>query len=230
VQTLRRLARACRLLVLHLPLIATIVLFVWFPATCLIDSLLPPDADAQRLQAAAWVELLFGPIATAGLLQALAALEEGDAPGPLAALRAGFDHAGRLLKARLAAGVLMLLGFLALVVPGLILMVRWALLDAVVVLEDTGVRAGLARSARLTRGRRWSLLVTGVLCLAGGWGVDAVLELPKTLAPALDVLPMRVAIDCAGNVVGSVLDIVLFLFYVEARREEAARDAAVGGS
>ncbi len=69
----------------------------------------------------------------------------------------------------LGAAILAMLGYSAgmmlLVVPGLILMLMWAVVVPAAVIERTSVTASLSRSAVLTKQRRWRIL--GVLLLAG---------------------------------------------------------------
>ena len=55
------------------------------------------------------------------------------------------------------------LGMLALIVPGLILLARWALVVPLIVLDDASWREALRRSNELVRGRTWSVICVFVL-------------------------------------------------------------------
>ena len=72
-----------------------------------------------------------------------------------------------LLLASLLAGLGILGGLLLLIVPGIILAVRWSLVAPVVVLEPRGVRASLGRSNVLVKVDSWTILalvlIVGVL-------------------------------------------------------------------
>jgi hypothetical protein len=89
---------------------------------------------------------VFGPISQAAVVWALAAYFRGQRPRYGEALRTGFRNWGRLWGSRFVAGFFILLGLILLVVPGLILAVRYALIDSVVVLEGRGVSASRVRS------------------------------------------------------------------------------------
>ena len=70
---------------------------------------------------------------------------------------------GRLLLAGLLAAAGIGLGFLLLVVPGLVLLTLWSLLIPVIVLERRGVLESFGRSRRLVRGHAWRVFVIVVL-------------------------------------------------------------------
>jgi hypothetical protein len=97
-----------------------------------------------------------------------------------------------------------LLGTLALVVPGLLLMARWALIVPLIVLEAMPWRAALARSNELVRGRTWSVV-----------GIFVVLTL---IAGGLVAVPVLVGYLAFENVLGAwlatlAIDTVAIAFY-----------------
>jgi hypothetical protein len=75
-----------------------------------------------------------------------------------------------------------LLGTIALIVPGLLLMARWALIVPLIVLEAMPWRAALARSNELIRGRTWSVIAIFVVLTLIGAGLVAVPVLVGYLA------------------------------------------------
>ncbi|MCB9762287.1 MAG: hypothetical protein H6739_20980 [Alphaproteobacteria bacterium] len=76
-------------------------------------------------------------------------------------LRAALDRAAKLLPAvfgaRLLVGLLVGLGSLLLVVPGMVLWTRYSLTDPVVTLEGCGAFDALKRSEALVAGRGWAV-------------------------------------------------------------------------
>jgi len=117
-------------------------------------------------------------------------------------IRGGAPHWWRVLLIFLLQGLLIVLGLLVLVVPGLILMMRWYVAMPVQIAEGLGARASMGRSARLTDGRRWPLfglsLAIGVafltlelvlLGLAGGF-TGAFTGMFSGPAASLVVLPL----------------------------------------
>lgn len=85
----------------------------------------------------------------------------------------------------LAVGLLALLGFALLVIPGLFVMTIYAVAVPAAVAESLGVRASLNRSDALTKGYRWpvfgALLVTMVLQV----GLETLVELALDLGAPL---------------------------------------------
>jgi len=74
----------------------------------------------------------------------------------------------RLVPVLLTAFVMALgivLGFIALVIPGMILVCRWWVAIPVAVVEKPGIMASLGRSAELTKGHRWQIF--GAIFLLG---------------------------------------------------------------
>ncbi|MFI5009391.1 MAG: hypothetical protein ACHQDY_03860 [Solirubrobacterales bacterium] len=86
---------------------------------------------------------------------------------------------GQLILVAIAAGIGILIGFILLVVPGLILATLWAVAAPVVVLERPGGLRALGRSRELVRGNGWNvfavilLLVILVGLLSGAIGFAA---------------------------------------------------------
>jgi hypothetical protein len=100
--------------------------------------------------------------------------------------------------------VVIALGLLALVVPGLILLARWALIVPLIVLEDLPWRAALARSNELIRGRTWSVV--------------AIFVVLTVIAAVLVAVPVLVGYFVLENVIGAwiaalAIDTVLIAFY-----------------
>ncbi len=86
----------------------------------------------------------------AGLIDRFVAVDQkGEEDLPLGAILRGLPTL-RLIGAGVLAAALTVLGLLLFLLPGFILMVLLAVVGPVIVIEDLGVREGLARSARLT--------------------------------------------------------------------------------
>jgi hypothetical protein len=63
-----------------------------------------------------------------------------------------------LIAAGIVAGIGIVIGFLLLLVPGLFLLTRWALIPAVIVIEKRSAGDAFDRSWQLTRGYGWTVL------------------------------------------------------------------------
>ena len=69
-------------------------------------------------------------------------------------------------------------GLVLLIVPGIILALMWALTIPVAVIEDTGLRDSVNRSAELTKGHRGRVFVLGLLVLVLWYAIYMVWEIP----------------------------------------------------
>jgi glycerophosphoryl diester phosphodiesterase family protein len=120
------------------------------------------------------------------------------------------DTAGRLPALIISAVVStigIVLGTIALVIPGLLLMARWALIVPLIVLEGATWRESLSRSNELVRGRTWSVV-----------GIFVVLTL---IMLAIAIPPLVIASFWLDNVFGAwlstmILDTVCIAFYAYA--------------
>ena len=208
----------------HFGLLALIVLAVWVPGNTAVDLVerhLDSLDDYMAMAAASLIGGILSPLCTAALIQALGRIRRGERAGWRDAMKVGLQKWGTLFFAQFVASLLVLAGLVALVVPGVYLMICYSLLAPVVVLEKRGRYRPRARSALLTLGLRWQIVGSGLLFLAGSLLLEGLLYLPMERIPSLDILPLRVAADCALDLVYTVLEIVLFLFYWQAVHGDA---------
>jgi hypothetical protein len=90
-----------------------------------------------------------------------------------ALLRAVTPVLGELILVGVVAGVLEAIGFVLILIPGLILMTIWSVVAPVVVIEHPGGLRALGRSRELVRGNGWQVfgviivLVLGVVIVSG---------------------------------------------------------------
>jgi hypothetical protein len=79
-----------------------------------------------------------------------------------------FSHAtpylGTLILAGILAGIAIAIGFVLIIIPGLILLTIWAVISPSIVVEDKGVFESFGRSRELVRGHGWQ--VFGAIVLA----------------------------------------------------------------
>lgn len=109
-------------------------------------------------------------------------------------LRAVTPVLGQLILVGIVAGIGILIGFILIIVPGLILATLWSVAAPVVVLEHPGGLRALGRSRELVRGN--------------GWNVFAVILLLVILV-GLVGLGIEGAADAAGTGVGLVVRVVV---------------------
>jgi hypothetical protein len=134
---------------------------------------------------------------TGAVAIALTRPHDGEPPTMLEVARS--IRYGRLIAVDLIFGVLVAIGSLAFVAPGLLLFVYLGLAAPVVEIEHRGVRDALARSFRLVRGNFW--LVFAVVVPIEVFS-DAISSLATNLHPLLgDSLVAEWLTDTATNIV-----------------------------
>jgi hypothetical protein len=81
---------------------------------------------------------------------------------------------GRLILATVVFEVAVVVGFLLLVVPGILVGVYWVFYGPVIVVERAGIRAAFRRSTQLVRGSFWRVLALTLTVLLVGDGAVAI--------------------------------------------------------
>jgi hypothetical protein len=219
-----------RLLARNLELFTLIALTVWLPGHLVINYLDffaaskdTADAAARGFRVGLMVEGIFGPLVVAATLAALARIKRGEPATYAQVLVAGLVAWPRLFLARLLVSALVLAGLVALVVPGLIVLVRLSFVDALVVVDGAPLGAALRASHALTAGRRLAIFWTTGFLFAVVFSLAMSLS---ALAGAVHHFVVQVLIDCVIAVTQTVFTIALFLFYREARLAPATRAPA----
>ena len=158
-----------------MPAAAVVFVFTGIIATLLVAS------SAGLALVALLIDLIATTLFTGMVVELVADVQDGrrDAtPGQL--LRAVTPVLGQLILVGLVAAVGVVVGFILLVIPGLVLLTIWSLAAPVVVLERPGVFAALARSRELVRGngRRVFGVIVLLYFLVGvlGFAVEAAAE------------------------------------------------------
>jgi hypothetical protein len=232
---IQKIREAVELLATNLVLFGSIVLTVWLPGSILLVYLrmyvFPATAGGdefqliiQELRVSNAIELAFGPFYIGALLYAASRLKQG----LRVTYRESMTHAARksfkLLATRIGSGLIIFAGLLAFIVPGVILALRFALVDAVVAIE--GVEGTTARnlSAKLTQGKRWDILgtiiLTFIVAVIAMFLTSLLLELPLSLTGQKESFIISVISECINNIIVSLPILVLFLFYWEAKNRQ----------
>ncbi|MEA2364707.1 MAG: hypothetical protein QOI32_219 [Thermoleophilaceae bacterium] len=108
--------------------------------------------------------LVVTPIIAAICIYALHQIAEGERPSAGAVFVAGFEAFTPLFAAVLLAALGIALGFVALILPGVYLAVRWYFVPQAVVIDGARGPGALARSGELVRGLWWRTF--GLILLA----------------------------------------------------------------
>jgi hypothetical protein len=215
-----------RLLLAHLDLFTQIALTVWLPALLTAsyqDFFAAGERGTPRgLAVVLATEVVLGPLVAAATIAALARFARGLPASYWQVMSEGLGAWRRLFAVRVVTGLLIAGGLLLLIVPGLVMLVRYAVVDSVAVLEGAGPTEARRRSLELTAGQRRDIALTAgslfVLTWLASLSVSAVLQ----VAPSLNHFVVRVLVDCVFAVGQTLFTIALFLFYQRGRAALAA--------
>lgn len=168
------------------------------------------------------IEGIFSPLYIGALIYALSRLKQDQTVKYSEAITVGFRNWGRLWWAQFVAGLFILLGLIALVIPGIHLAVRYALLDSVVVLEGAIMpQKGGSEAPRLQQAKGGRYLAQAYcFSLDFLFSHSFIIYLPIGFIEQLDNIVISTALDCILDVIYSVITIVLFLFYWESKDKE----------
>jgi hypothetical protein len=216
----------------HRAVLYTVVLVIAGPINVLAEALVrnmepltpgePVSSDQLRTLLAVLVLVLIStPLVTAAVARAVERIGSGEQIGVTDTLRAGLGAALSALAAILLGALVTMLGFLLLVVPGVILAIRLLVVGQTAAIERPGARAALRRSMELTRGHWWRLLgmVAAVLVVTALGG--SVLTAPFRQIGGTPSLAAAALVQSAVDMVTAVF-LTLVYFDLRARREAAA--------
>jgi hypothetical protein len=232
------LGETFRLLVGHLHLFTLISLTIWLPTHVLLNYLefFAPgeDAPGRALRIVLTAQVVLDPFVVSALLSALARIKQGVPVTYWQALAEGFSAWPRLMLVRFVViWVLLLpsLGWLAVYQAGpalrlaggvaligltlliLALLVRFALVDSVVVLGGATPFSAWRQAAERTAGQRWSILWTAAALFVLIFGVAVAGGQVFRTVPGANHFVFRVLFDCILAVAQSLFTIALFVFY-----------------
>lgn len=164
------------------------------------------DQDAQAGLAAIYIGyflvfILCAALSQAALVRATSAYLDGRVASMGECVRTGIVKALPVIGLSILFMLGLMLGFILLIVPALILLVRWSVATPALVEEDGGVIEAFARSNQLTKGARWHVLFLMIVVLVISWLIAAV-----ALIPAM-MIGVRQA-NATPTVVGVALSLV----------------------
>jgi hypothetical protein len=235
------LAETVRLLAAHLYLFTLVALTVWLPghlARHYVEFFeAGADAALESFRLGLMIQVVFDPLVVSATLAALARIVQQQPVGYRVAMLEGLAAWARLFPVRLVVYLAVLLptlgaallrpggpamlatglGLLGLGILTIALIMRFAVIDSVVVLEGASVLTGWRRAAELTRGRRWAIFRT----LAVLFALTLAAALPAghlfSQVHGANHFVVRVLFDCALAVGQTLFTIALFLHYWRAR-------------
>ena len=142
-------------------------------------------------------------------------------------LRVAWSRFGSLLGAQIVAGLMVMLGFLLFVVPGVIFMVSYAFVASVIMLENANSAEGRKRSWELARGNRWKIfaiwLVVGLLTAFVNGAID-LLVLALVGQSSTVAMVANLAGELVSYIVVPIPTIATVLLYYDLRMRKEGFD------
>lgn len=235
---LQKINKAILLLTSNLIFFSQIVLTVWLPGSILVVFLrlyvFPAMFDELQANSIASlisniIELALSPLYVSALLYALSKIEQGLTTNYQNSIDYAEKRVFKLLATRISTGLIVLLGLIAFIIPGIILSLRFALIDMVVVLEDVNGSNARQRSAELTKDKRWEIFGAIVIITVGTLLFNSILSSLLSLPLVLiqqsgNLIAVFTYINSTiyiliSSIISVVSYIVLFLYYWETKKD-----------
>lgn len=115
------------------------------------------------------ISMLIGALVQGALTRATVSASEGRRATFGESLAASLRVVFPLIGLSILFSIGVTLGFLLLIVPGIILLLMWAVAVPALVVEREGVRAAFSRSNELTKGARWKILGLFLVLIVCYW-------------------------------------------------------------
>jgi hypothetical protein len=166
---------------------------------------------------------LITPLISALHMHAVVAVGEGRRPRLRAVALRGLQVLPVVAAADIIASAGIFLGFIALIVPGVVLSLRWAVVSQAAALEHEGWLPAIRSSTRLTAGHYWHIF--GLLLFTVVFGIGVFFGARRMDLGSTSALP-SVAVGIAVYTViasFSALTLALLYFDLRARPEQPAR-------
>lgn len=214
-------------------LVAKIVLAVAVPLA-LVEYAAAETRSPALHYAYLLLNYLFGLLLNGALTYAVYAYAESGANPTLGeAYGAGLATWPKVLAVTLASSVIVAIGMMLLVIPGIIFSVMFALVVPLVVVGDRGIAASFTESAELTKGYRWQIFATyfvvGVIIF-----VLHLLAAGSLLGTAAGgrAGPLTVLVTITLHLIQSMLVVLAVFIYlgVHARRQQASPPVFAAGA
>ena len=184
------------------------------------------EADPQRLVGIMALQLLCNALIVPALFYSLVqVMETGIAPSVNEAYRWGLSKIPKLSLSAVLSWILIMLGTLLCVIPGIILGLAFHVVYPVAVFEQGSPIDVLKRSYKLTEGRRWNIFLAGiVIAIVGGLvslpaqGVVAALAIN-----GVDSVPLLIAASIYTDIAAEVSTVFSLVVYLSILRTLGGR-------
>jgi hypothetical protein len=188
------------------------IAFVIYLITAIVSALLQEVGGIFGALLGSLVTLVAVFLLQAALVKAVQDVRDGSIDMSVGqTFSAASPYLGSVGGASILAGILITLGFILLIIPGLFLVTIWCLIVPVIVLEQAGALASFGRSFQLVRANFWNVFGTLFLVFVLLFAVDLVLGIIFRFMPHL--LGNFLAAVIGGTLVAPFIAVVVTLMY-----------------
>jgi hypothetical protein len=163
------------------------------------------------------VGLLISLVCLGALVAVVTQVLDGGQPRIMAAIGVGLRRFFPVMGACGYAGLLMLLGFILLIVPGFIATAWYFLVVPVCVLERLGPGASLRRSAALSKGVRWRLFALFLVMVGAGLVATACSSVAESTIGGLGEAAVDLLAATSAGIFAGTVPVVAYRALVGAR-------------
>jgi hypothetical protein len=182
----------------------------------------PPQMYALSIM----IHFLYQPIYTGGLILLISKIVSGEERSVKECLLVGLACWINLLFVNIISSLLIILGLIAFIIPGLIVFARLSLAEFNVVLERQSPIDALVRSSRVTKRFTWQIIGSVVLLSAMLLGIKLLINLVIATF-SLKYLPVFIISELVVIILWSTLTILLFRFYDLASKASQQHDISL---
>jgi hypothetical protein len=205
------------------------IAFIVYAAVALISVILAAALGLIGVIIAALVSIVGLFLLQGALVTAVADIRDGRADLSIEeTFRKAQPFLGRIAGASILAGIGILIGFLALIVPGFILLTIWLFIVPVIVLENSSIGDSFGRSRELVRG--YGMNVFGVIVLTILLIFVFGLLLGAILLFLPDALSRFISDVVSGTVTAPFITVTWTLLYFRMRAAKEPASGAPGGA
>ena len=189
-----------------------------------------PHWNWQEALGTAALSILCQTLISPSIIYSLFKLRQtGIAPSLTDAYRWGLSRLWKVFVVSLMSGILIGLGLILLVIPGIILIMGFEVVYPLATLENESAVGVLERSWQLTRGHRWHIFVVLFVLLIGNLVLNFLISIPLGIVGALavPVWPLAAAVAVLTDIISvifTVASLVIYLSIIESQPPEVVNE------
>lgn len=212
-------------------LFSALILTVWLPGNLVINyydhSVYFGHDDRSVFRLTNTINTFLGPICVGALLYALGKIKIGEKVTYLQAMGVGIRKWPTIFIGNVLVGVLTLFCLFLLIIPGLIVFVKYQFVESAIIIEGVKATQAMKRSWKLTSRKAMKFLGIWALFIIGYLVLVFIKSLFVELIDTSNNIIINSLLDCILNLGYIPIQILMFLYYWEAREEETVENFPV---